>query len=86
MFEILLLVAFLISYYVWQKEKNNYELYYLRLYGAGVLALIWEHVAKDVVHLSGAAELINRYFILLFWLAAGIVWVSLTIKSSINKK
>jgi len=85
--EILILFgACVFSYYVWLTEKDRFELYYAWVYGAGVLALLWQTIASIFLHLSGSAQSINHYFLFTFWLAEALVWLSLTIKYYMRKR
>jgi len=65
----LLLVALGISYYSWHKEHDRKDLYYIWIYGVGILAIAWQTAALDPHHLFG-----------LVWLAEAVAWVVVTIK------
>jgi uncharacterized membrane protein len=79
---ILLLVGTIVSFYVWIKKRNKQNFHYLLLCGAGLLMMGWEYLTKNIFHLSNQSNTINKYFILVFWVLAGIFFVIITLKDS----
>lgn len=86
MLEIVFLVAFGVSCYVWWKEKSKANLRYIWLCAVIMSELIWQRVAKDILPFSGTASLINLYFERAFWIAMGAVFLLLLSKSSKDKR
>ncbi len=80
LYVVLLFIALIISYYSWRKERDRIDLYYMWIYSAGVLALVWQAIMANLLQPSGSAALINKYFLFAFWLAEAITWVVVTIK------
>lgn len=80
-----LIAGMVISYYIWRKEMSKSSLYYLLLCGAGILMVAWEYFAKGVLQLSGQPALMNKYFMLGFWIAAFVFFVVITVKAKSEK-
>jgi hypothetical protein len=82
----LLAIALTVSYYSWHKERDRIELYYIWIYGVGILALLWQSIASIFLHLSGSVQSINHYFLFAFWLAEAVAWLSLTVQYYMRKR
>src|SRR5580693_790332 len=82
MFEVILfflIFALIVSYYTWQKEKDNFQLYLAWLYGIGILVSIW-------TEFGGSISRVPRTIILVFWIAMAAVWGFLNIKSQMASR
>jgi len=82
--EILLLAGLVFSYFDWRKEKSSLKSSYIWLCFVGMIELLCqESLAVVTRHLSRDAALWVDYWPnLIFWIAAGIFLVFITIKSS----
>ena len=75
--DILILVAFVISVYIWQIEKSKLSFYTVVYFVVLVLFAAWEYVAHNVLHLTGTAASIISDVSLAFWITAGILLIVL---------
>jgi len=75
-----LLIASGISFYIWKKYKDKLELKSAILYFTGIIMLIWQYIAKNILRLSGQIAQINKYINLVFWIIVAILFILILIK------
>jgi hypothetical protein len=78
--DVLILIAFAISVYIWQREKSKLSFYTLLFFLVLVLFAAWEYCAQNVLHLTGPTASISNDVSVVFWIAAGIVLIALLTK------
>ncbi len=76
----LILIAFIISVYIWQREKSRLSFYNLLFFAVLVLFALWEYLAQNVFHLSGAVAVISNDVSRVFWVLAGVVLIIILVK------
>jgi hypothetical protein len=76
----LILIAFAISVYIWQREQSKLSFYTFVFFVVLVLFATWEYFAQNVLHLTGSAASISSEVSLVFWIVAGITLIALLTK------
>lgn len=78
--DVLILIAFVISIYIWQREKSKLSLYTVIYFVVLILFAAWEYYALNVLRLSGSAASISNDVSTAFWIAAGILLIVILTK------